>query len=273
MSDKRVRTGCITCRRRRIKCDEQKPVCIRCRNANFQCEGYAAPRRLSHTSSRSMTLLSKHNSASPSSKDSSASPPDSTSSFPEISLRHKDWRREQLPLYHHFVTTTVVRLFRKDHVTFWRDDVVQMSHGMDLVYEALLAIGAIHRSSLIACQAGNGPEAVRFKLLGFQAYGKVVQILPNHLTSPSMPDILASLVVLMLLAYFEVCLLVLLVSSNLLDSNTLLAPITLHSAIILLKSTTPDQDVSLSPVVFSAFLKIPKLLFVTFGQPFHSFAA
>lgn len=79
-----------------------------------------------------------------------------------------------------------------------------MSHGMDLVYEALLAIGAVHRSSLIACQAGNGPEAVRFKLLGFQSYGRVVKVLPSHLDSHAMPDIIASLVVLMLLAYFEV---------------------------------------------------------------------
>lgn len=203
MADKRVRTGCITCRRRRIKCDESQPVCTRCRNANFQCEGYDPPRKASRTSPKAITILSKRNSQSPSSNGSSASSPD-TGSFPEISLRHKDWRREQLPLYHHFVTTTVVRLFRKDHVAFWRDDVVQMSHGMDLVYEALLAIGAVHRSSLIACQAGNGPQAVRFKLLGFQSYGRVVELLPSHLNSNATSDVLASLVVLMLLSYFEV---------------------------------------------------------------------
>lgn len=203
MPDRRVRTGCATCRRRRVKCDEARPICNRCRNANFQCEGYTAPQRLSNTSSPSISMYSKYSSASPSSKSSSASPPD-TNSFPEISLRHKDWRREQLPLYHHFVTTTVVRLFRNDHVGFWRDEVVQMSHGIDLVYEALLAIGAMHRSSLIACQAGNGPESMRFKLLGFRSYGEVIRLLPSHLARNTMPDIFASLVVLMLLAYFEV---------------------------------------------------------------------
>ncbi|KAJ0417548.1 hypothetical protein BJY00DRAFT_200797 [Aspergillus carlsbadensis] len=37
----RVKTGCITCRRRRIKCDETKPHCRRCTAGKRPCEGYA----------------------------------------------------------------------------------------------------------------------------------------------------------------------------------------------------------------------------------------
>lgn len=33
-------TGCWTCRRRHIKCDEGKPSCNRCIKANFECQGY-----------------------------------------------------------------------------------------------------------------------------------------------------------------------------------------------------------------------------------------
>ncbi|WPG99475.1 Hypothetical protein R9X50_00229000 [Acrodontium crateriforme] len=33
----RVRTGCLTCRKRRRKCDEQKPRCENCRSKNFEC--------------------------------------------------------------------------------------------------------------------------------------------------------------------------------------------------------------------------------------------
>ncbi|KAH8693207.1 hypothetical protein BGW36DRAFT_386136 [Talaromyces proteolyticus] len=39
----KVRTGCQTCKVRRVKCDEQKPFCLRCRNLNLQCQGYPAP--------------------------------------------------------------------------------------------------------------------------------------------------------------------------------------------------------------------------------------
>lgn len=41
---RRTRTGCLTCRARRVKCDERKPACNRCIIANVECAGYA-PRR------------------------------------------------------------------------------------------------------------------------------------------------------------------------------------------------------------------------------------
>lgn len=34
---RRVRTGCLTCRRRRRKCDEGKPSCANCQNKRIQC--------------------------------------------------------------------------------------------------------------------------------------------------------------------------------------------------------------------------------------------
>ncbi|KAJ6779757.1 hypothetical protein PWT90_06289 [Aphanocladium album] len=39
----RTRTGCITCRLRRIKCDEARPVCKRCTTSRLDCQGYATP--------------------------------------------------------------------------------------------------------------------------------------------------------------------------------------------------------------------------------------
>lgn len=33
-------TGCWTCRSRSLKCDEGKPICLRCQKGNHKCEGY-----------------------------------------------------------------------------------------------------------------------------------------------------------------------------------------------------------------------------------------
>lgn len=33
-------SGCLTCRKRRIKCDEGKPICNNCQKSRRQCEGY-----------------------------------------------------------------------------------------------------------------------------------------------------------------------------------------------------------------------------------------
>ncbi|KAL2258506.1 hypothetical protein VTK26DRAFT_8160 [Humicola hyalothermophila] len=38
---KRTKTGCLTCRRRRIKCDEGKPTCNNCIKSKRECEGYS----------------------------------------------------------------------------------------------------------------------------------------------------------------------------------------------------------------------------------------
>ncbi|KAF4984101.1 hypothetical protein FZEAL_640 [Fusarium zealandicum] len=41
----RSRGGCISCKRRKRKCDETRPECQACLNRGIQCEGYAAPLR------------------------------------------------------------------------------------------------------------------------------------------------------------------------------------------------------------------------------------
>ncbi|KAF7948090.1 uncharacterized protein EAE97_003501 [Botrytis byssoidea] len=37
----KTRTGCWTCRKRRVKCDEEKPHCARCKASGFKCDGYS----------------------------------------------------------------------------------------------------------------------------------------------------------------------------------------------------------------------------------------
>ncbi|OAA71088.1 Zn(2)-C6 fungal-type DNA-binding domain protein [Akanthomyces lecanii RCEF 1005] len=42
----KTRTGCITCRIRRVKCDEAKPMCNRCMTSGRMCDGYkSAPKK------------------------------------------------------------------------------------------------------------------------------------------------------------------------------------------------------------------------------------
>jgi hypothetical protein len=39
----RTRTGCQTCRDRKVKCGEEKPSCLNCQRTNHVCPGYAPP--------------------------------------------------------------------------------------------------------------------------------------------------------------------------------------------------------------------------------------
>ncbi|RSL93548.1 hypothetical protein CEP52_013182 [Fusarium oligoseptatum] len=42
----KVKTGCATCRIRKIKCDEGKPFCLKCVKTGRTCDGYESPFRL-----------------------------------------------------------------------------------------------------------------------------------------------------------------------------------------------------------------------------------
>ncbi|KAK3988699.1 hypothetical protein QBC44DRAFT_328762 [Cladorrhinum sp. PSN332] len=55
---RKVKTGCLTCKTRKVKCDEAKPHCQRCTSTGRKCDGYrsAAP----ETRKRPINILSPH---------------------------------------------------------------------------------------------------------------------------------------------------------------------------------------------------------------------
>ncbi|UPL00316.1 hypothetical protein LCI18_011250 [Fusarium solani-melongenae] len=59
----KVKTGCTTCRIRKVKCDEGKPFCLKCVNTGRTCDGYESPFRLvtsqpTHSPHTGSTMLS-----------------------------------------------------------------------------------------------------------------------------------------------------------------------------------------------------------------------
>ncbi|KAL2070209.1 hypothetical protein VTL71DRAFT_13235 [Oculimacula yallundae] len=65
-SKPKVKTGCQTCKIRRVKCDETKPSCVRCVRFGHQCDGYSNKSSSKSSSSKnSRTLVPKSPSQSP----------------------------------------------------------------------------------------------------------------------------------------------------------------------------------------------------------------
>lgn len=50
---KKTKTGCTSCKRRRIKCDETKPICLRCQKRNLECVYIHVPTKRNSDSSGS----------------------------------------------------------------------------------------------------------------------------------------------------------------------------------------------------------------------------
>ncbi|KAJ5712800.1 hypothetical protein N7493_009268 [Penicillium malachiteum] len=115
-STSKVRTGCSTCKARRVKCDESKPICQRCAIGRRRCEyntARAAPRRTVFT-----VYL----------------PPQSQ---PTFFVNHYG-----LDFFHHNIASNLNGQFDS---TFWSNLVLQLSHSEPSIRHAVSAISVIYR--------------------------------------------------------------------------------------------------------------------------------
>ncbi|KAF2451149.1 hypothetical protein P171DRAFT_153719 [Karstenula rhodostoma CBS 690.94] len=141
-------------KKRRKKCDEEKPICQRCRDDQFKCDGYASvpprkkkPAAQRHTSSKDQTLNPKSTSIEKSMRQ--------ITQYYLVSgtLINLD-PGAQGPggsFFHHFRSVTVVDLIRVVNPgDFWFRRVLPMCHDDPVVRQVVVALGAAHR-----CYLGN----------------------------------------------------------------------------------------------------------------------
>ncbi|CAG9981784.1 unnamed protein product [Clonostachys byssicola] len=147
----RTKTGCISCRIRRVKCDETKPQCLRCQSAKRTCDGYLSPdKKMSRR--QLLDALSNSSIVGPASEVLAAndkclpllpgpSPPftgqqasSSASSSPQDVKYFDHFRRATAPNTDAFIPSM-----------FWGQDLLQLAHDEPAMWHATLAVGALHR--------------------------------------------------------------------------------------------------------------------------------
>ncbi|KAK0109647.1 hypothetical protein ONS95_002328 [Cadophora gregata] len=145
----KVRTGCLTCKERRVKCDETKPACLRCLKFWGRCEGYAvpryrprrpkdAPRPIADPTSRPLLPLLKDSPGTQSYLDPSDFQP-LHRSIATQSFKSPDHYQS----YAHFLENTSNSLpgfFKSD---LWKCLLPQASYDTLFICSALIAIGAL----------------------------------------------------------------------------------------------------------------------------------
>jgi len=218
MTEKRRRkTGCLTCRIRRVKCDERKPNCERCETANVECAGYAEKRRLkSRYSGQSSTTAEAQNGG--------ASTPPIASAHHCV---HPSIREEGLPLvalpvnpnpfqrphsrardmlgYHQYLYRTLPILFPPETFYFWREFLCEAAWETEWVFDAIVALGSMHRAALLLSQQGGNDRdrGLDTKIVAIQIYIRALEGVSGDLARTQTPAPLA-VGVLVLMAYIEV---------------------------------------------------------------------
>ncbi|KAL3418136.1 hypothetical protein PVAG01_09851 [Phlyctema vagabunda] len=130
-SGPRSKTGCTTCKQRRVKCDETKPECVRCQNLGRDCGGYApeAPEEASKVTvpipihPRPMSVISYN---------------------PSGALPVGDAIEQRY--FQRFCDKTAEEICGAFDGAFWTEKVLQLCHHDAPIRHGVIALGALARS-------------------------------------------------------------------------------------------------------------------------------
>lgn len=227
----RAKTGCFSCRQRRVKCDEGRPNCERCRKANILCSGYEAPRTIPLKRSIDLSNGPQLERTVGSSSLSSGRSPDTLIEFeataftwtpvsrPELrppvgddiggenvrvgQSRRLHKRAQEALAYQQYTTRTTMALFHRGHLHFWNDYILTKAHELESVFDVVIALGAIHRAVLLMAREETKDLGVETQIMAFEAYGSALKQMHVICQEQNCVDRGLLVAVLLLLTYFE----------------------------------------------------------------------
>ncbi|KEF61712.1 uncharacterized protein A1O9_03281 [Exophiala aquamarina CBS 119918] len=114
-------TGCITCKIRKVKCDERHPACQRCLATGRKCDGYI------HNGNIGRTPLSTN----------------STMVHPARPTTYANLDRVELQSFEFFMRRFVPSSTRIVDGQFWHQLVPQISHSDPVIWDAVIALSCL----------------------------------------------------------------------------------------------------------------------------------
>ncbi|KAB5576626.1 hypothetical protein GE09DRAFT_627865 [Coniochaeta sp. 2T2.1] len=177
----KVKSGCRTCKARKIKCDEAFPICRRCSTTGRNCDGYgiwggggnarSPPSRV--TTDRKTLCIATRNSCT--ARASLGSP-----MFISPVVASPD----QAALFHWFQARTSCKLPGSFSSHFWSTLLLQSSFGEPAIFHAVLALSSVHKRGVLNSDREELHHTAPDKLerFGLHHYLESIGHLQRHLT-------------------------------------------------------------------------------------------
>lgn len=108
--------------------------------------------------------------------------------------------------YHQYLYRTLSVLFPPNSFHFWRDFLCESAWETEWAFDAIIALGSIHRATLLSSQenANDRDRGLDIKIIAIRTYIRALEGLSAELSQTQGPTPLAA-GVLILMAYIEVC--------------------------------------------------------------------
>lgn len=135
---KKTRTGCVTCKGRRVKCDEAKPICDRCKALGKHCFYRPVPQQTYRGSPEEDDLVTR-----------------SPIPLPELALSPVERTQETAQLQQ-FCMNTSLAVFKnlgRPFEIFWTSAVPKLSFSEPCVAHIMIALAARQRASFYVSNA------------------------------------------------------------------------------------------------------------------------
>jgi hypothetical protein len=124
----------------------------------------------------------------------------------QIHLKRPHTRARDMLGYHQYLYRTLPILFPPKGYHFWRDFLCGAAWETEWVFDAIVALGSMHRAIMLLSQQGGNArdQGLDTKIIAIQTYVRALGGVSDHLTHTQNPAPLA-VGVLVLMAYIEVC--------------------------------------------------------------------
>ncbi|KAL8396347.1 hypothetical protein RB594_004668 [Gaeumannomyces avenae] len=146
---KKVKTGCRTCKIRKVKCDEQRPACVRCTSTGRSCDGYEGPRGRSPAAADGAVAVSHRPHA-------------------KLAPRTAVWlvtgprlSEPESRSFQHYQEVTAPEYSRVCDDFFWRGAVMVLGQTQPAVQHALIAVSSVHEQFHLAAAGPSIAFATR----------------------------------------------------------------------------------------------------------------
>ncbi|KAI0099397.1 hypothetical protein F4814DRAFT_433106 [Daldinia grandis] len=182
----KVKSGCQTCKTRKVKCDEGKPVCFRCYSTGRVCEGYGVwggggneyGRRPIGSNRKSLTCFYT---------------PMLVKAVNKEETRYLEW----------FTYRSVLKLPGVFSFEFWDRLVFQAASSEPAVLHAILALSSAHRREGLCFDASPNVAPDKQEHFTLEHYTKAITHLQPHFTSRSNQSIRVALITCLMFVTME----------------------------------------------------------------------
>ncbi|KAI1327195.1 hypothetical protein F5Y16DRAFT_372308 [Xylariaceae sp. FL0255] len=183
---KKVKTGCRTCKARRVKCGEERPSCLRCVSSGRICDGYGIWGGGGRSRPETVVLPK----ANPNTLSRNLSRP--------FAFGNLDPQEESC--FRWFRYRTFVKLPLPFISPFWHTLVFQACATEPAVFHAVIALSAAHRKDTFIDDTEKSSSDAEFMLL---QYGKAIHHLQPHFSTNETKSLRIALATCALFTFLE----------------------------------------------------------------------